>query len=77
MNAIKVFVDWKKQEVALNEQTLNEHLKNNNDCAAQRKMSVNVDPARQVQGVIFSHKMEKPHHLLPRFNNTYIKQTTS
>ena len=76
MNTTKVFVDWKKQEVVLHEQTLNEHLKNNNDCAAQRKMSVNVDTTRQVQELIFSHKMEKPHHLLPRFNNTYIKQTT-
>ena len=54
---------------------LNEDLKKINDWATQWKMSFNLDPTKQAQEVIFSHKIKKPLHTPLNYINANVKQT--
>ena len=41
-----------------------------------QKVVINKQILNKNLKIIFPHKIEKPHHLLLHFNNTYIKQIT-
>ena len=43
--------------------------------AYQWKISFNPDPSKQIQEVIFSHKIEKANHPVLFFNNIQVNQT--
>ena len=55
---------------------LDEGLKKVNDWATKRKMSLNPEPTKQAQEVIFYCKIKKPLYIPLNFNNTHVKQTT-
>ena len=40
-------------------------------------MSFNPDPTKQAQEVIFSRKLNKPHHPLLKFNNLPVQNASS
>ena len=54
---------------------LNEDLNMIDDWATQWKMSLNPDPTKKAQEVIFSRKIKKPFHTPLNFNSTNVKQT--
>ena len=54
---------------------LNEDLKKINDWATQWKISLNTDPTKKAQEIIFFSKNKKPLHIPFNFNNTNVKQT--
>ena len=53
---------------------INDDLKKIEVWAHQWKMSFNPDPLKQVQGVIFSRKRNKPHHPAIIFNSNPVKK---
>ena len=56
---------------------LNNDLKEINRCAFQWKMSFNLDPTKQAQGVIFSRKTTKKIHPKIFFNNIPVSKADS
>ena len=55
---------------------INDDLKKIETWAHQLKMSFNPDPVKQVQGVIFSQKWNKPHYPDIIFNGNLVKESS-
>ena len=57
--------------------SLNKDLQKISEWAYKWKMSFNPDPTKQAQEVIFSRKLNKPHHPLLKFNNLPVQNASS
>ena len=55
---------------------INDNLKLIEACVHQWKMSVNPDPLKQTQEVLFSRKRNKPHHLDIIFKGNAVKKSS-
>ena len=65
------------QDITLSAKNLNDDLEKINKSAFQWKISFNPDPNKQVQGIFFSRKLNKPNHSSLNFNNTVVIQLTT
>ena len=57
--------------------SLHKDLQKISEWAYKWKMSFNPDPTKQAQDVIFSRKLNKPHHPLLKFNNLPVQNASS
>ena len=57
--------------------SLNKDLQKISEWAYKWKMSFNPDPTKQAQEVIFSRKLNKPHHPLLKFNKLPVQNASS